>query len=101
MSRTRMLGFGLTLLLIIAATVALLTVISSWLLALLLALLAVWMAATPLGRQTGVMTQVGIATLPQRLGSASVVVMSIAGVVAVLVALLAMGAGFERTLKQT
>jgi putative ABC transport system permease protein len=46
-------------------------------------------------------TQVGILTIPQRLGSSLVVVVGIAGVVGVLVALLAMGAGFEATLKQT
>jgi putative ABC transport system permease protein len=45
--------------------------------------------------------RIGIATLPQRLGSSTVVVIGIAGVVGVLVALLAMGAGFEEILKQT
>ena len=39
--------------------------------------------------------------MPQRLGASSVVVVGIAGVVGVLVALLAMGAGFQATLKQT
>jgi putative ABC transport system permease protein len=37
-------------------------------------------------------------TLPQRLGSSSVIVIGIAGVVAVLVSVLAMGAGFRHTL---
>ena len=37
-------------------------------------------------------------TLPQRLGASSVIVIGIAGVVAVLVSLLAMGAGFKHTL---
>ena len=46
------------------------------------------------------MTEVGLATIPQRLGAASVVVVGIAGVVAVLVALLAMAAGFEAALKR-
>jgi putative ABC transport system permease protein len=44
---------------------------------------------------------VGIATLPQRLAASAVVVVGIAGVVGVLVALLAMGTGFEATLWQT
>ena len=44
---------------------------------------------------------VAIATLPQRLGASSVVIIGVAGVVGVLVALLAMGAGFEATLKRT
>src|ERR1700681_4779424 len=37
-------------------------------------------------------------TLPQRLGASSVIVVGIAGVVAVLVSVLAMGAGFRHTL---
>ncbi len=37
-------------------------------------------------------------TLPQRLGASSVIVIGIAGVVAVLVSVLAMGAGFRHTL---
>jgi len=45
--------------------------------------------------------QVGISTLRQRLGAASVVVVGIAGVVGVLVALLAMAQGFQATLQET
>jgi putative ABC transport system permease protein len=52
-------------------------------------------------RETWSVTRIGISTLPQRLGSSAVVVIGIAGVVGVLVALLAMGAGFEHVLKQT
>ncbi|TZF88938.1 ABC transporter permease, partial [Cognatilysobacter lacus] len=44
---------------------------------------------------------VGIAGLPQRLGASSVVVVGIAGVVGVLVAMLAMGEGFRTTLAGT
>jgi putative ABC transport system permease protein len=40
-------------------------------------------------------------TLPQRAGAASVIVIGIAGVVAVLVSVLAMGAGFRHTLADT
>ena len=40
-------------------------------------------------------------TLPQRLGASSVIVIGIAGVVAVLVSVLAMGAGFRHTLADT
>ena len=57
-----------------------------------------WML-TRIGRQAWSVTKVGIATIPQRLGSSSVVVVGIAGVVGVLVALLAMAAGFETTLQ--
>jgi putative ABC transport system permease protein len=73
-----------------------------WIALLALALvLALWMAFTRRGQQTWSVTKVGIATIPQRFGSASVVVIGIAGVVGVLVALLAMGAGFKATLQQT
>src|ERR1700693_554953 len=40
-------------------------------------------------------------TLPQRSGASSVIVIGIAGVVAVLVSVLAMGAGFRHTLADT
>jgi putative ABC transport system permease protein len=40
-------------------------------------------------------------TLPQRVGASSVIVIGIAGVVAVLVSVLAMGAGFQHTLAGT
>jgi len=72
-----------------------------WLLVALLLVFAGWMSASRLGRQAWSVTQVGIATLPQRFGAASVVVVGIAGVVGVLVALLAMGAGFATTLRQS
>ncbi len=72
-----------------------------WVSAALLLLLALWLSVTRVGQQTWSVAQVGLLTIPQRLGSSSVVVIGIAGVVAVLVAVLAMGAGFEATLKQT
>jgi putative ABC transport system permease protein len=45
-------------------------------------------------------TWMSLATIPQRLGSALVIVAGIAGVVSVLVALLAMGEGFQAALAQ-
>jgi len=63
------------------------------------ALFALWLSSTAGGRQTLAMTRIGLATIPQRLGATSVVVVGIAGVVGVLVALLAMAQGFESTLK--
>lgn len=68
---------------------------------LLIVLLALWMAFTRGGRQTASVTWIGLSTLRQRLGSSSVVVIGIAGVVGVLVALLAMGEGFRATLQKT
>ena len=86
---------------IIALALALLILAPSWTLVVFLLLLAAWLALTRAGRQAWSVTEVGLATIPQRLGSTSVVIVGIAGVVGVLVALLAMALGFERTLKQT
>jgi len=62
---------------------------------------AAWMALTRRGRQAASVTGVGVSTLRQRLGSSSVVIVGIAGVVGVLVALLAMGEGYSETLRKT
>jgi putative ABC transport system permease protein len=68
---------------------------------LLVLLLALWLVLTRRGRQTLSITNVGISTLRQRIGASLVVVVGIAGVVGVLVAMLAMGEGFQSTLQQT
>jgi putative ABC transport system permease protein len=72
-----------------------------WALLLLAIAFGLWMLLTRTGRQAWSLTEVGIGTLPQRLGSSSVIVLGIAGVVGVLVALLAMAAGFQSTLRAT
>jgi putative ABC transport system permease protein len=64
-------------------------------------LLALWLVSSRRGRQTLSVTRIGISTLGQRLGASSVIVIGIAGVVGVLVAMLAMGDGFAATLAQT
>jgi putative ABC transport system permease protein len=61
-------------------------------------LLLGWLLLTQGGHQSLAIAWVGLATVPQRLGATSVVVVGIAGVVGVLVALQAMAAGFEATL---
>ena len=94
-------GVALVMLLVIAIAVALLVVCPWWVLLGFVLLLAGWLALTRTGRQTWSVTQVGLATIRQRLGAASVVVLGIAGVVGVLVAVLAMAVGFEATLRQT
>jgi putative ABC transport system permease protein len=91
----------LGLLVLMVALIAALALAPWWLIGGLAAVLAAWMMLTRSGHQTWSVTRVGIATIPQRLGSSSVVVVGIAGVVGVLVALLAMGEGFQATLKQT
>ena len=63
--------------------------------------LAAWLAFTRSGRLALEATRIGIASLPQRWGAASVIVVGIAGVVAVLVAMLAMGNGFQAQLNGT
>ena len=95
------LGSAAALAVAVIVPIVLLSALPWWLLLVLVLLLAAWMAFTRTGRQSWSVTQVGIATIPQRLGAASVVVVGIAGVVGVLVALLAMAAGFEATLKET
>ncbi|HZO22484.1 MAG TPA: ABC transporter permease [Steroidobacteraceae bacterium] len=97
----RKIGLFLGAVACIVVPIAVLTVLPWWLLAIFVVLLGCWMAFTRTGTQTWSVTQVGIATIPQRLGSSAVVVVGIAGVVGVLVALLAMGAGFAATLRQT
>ncbi len=72
-----------------------------WVVLAILVLLVLWMALTRIGQQAWSVTRVGVATIPQRLGSSSVVVVGIAGVVGVLVALLSMAAGFQTTLRET
>ncbi len=81
--------------------VAVLVMAPWWLLLGLVVLLIVWMMLTRTGQQAWSVTEVGVATIPQRLGSSSVVVVGIAGVVGVLVALLSMAIGFETTLRET
>jgi putative ABC transport system permease protein len=72
---------------------------SPWFVVLAIAAaLAAWMAFTRRGRQAASVAQVGLSTLRDRLGSSSVIVVGIAGVVAVLVAMFAMAEGYRQTL---
>ncbi|MCG8275445.1 ABC transporter permease [Stenotrophomonas sp. NLF4-10] len=64
-------------------------------------IVALWLAFTRGGRLALAATRIGIASLPQRWGASSVIVVGIAGVVGVLVAMLAMGEGFQATLDST
>jgi putative ABC transport system permease protein len=67
----------------------------------LVAILAAWMLLTRRGQQAASVTGVGVSTLGGRLGSSAVIVVGIAGVVAVLVAMLAMAEGYAQTLRST
>lgn len=67
----------------------------------LMVLLGLWLALTRTGRLALEATWIGVASLPHRWGASSVIVVGIAGVVGVLVAMLAMGEGFQATLNAT
>lgn len=90
----------LLLLLVIIAVAAWTTLPWQGALALVV-LLALWLAFGRRGRQAALVTAVGISTLRQRLGASAVIVVGIAGVVGVLVALLAMAEGYGETLRKT
>ena len=52
-------------------------------------------------KQTSAITGMNLRAIPQRLGTSSVIVVGIAGVVAVLVSVLAMAVGFHKTVSNT
>jgi putative ABC transport system permease protein len=63
--------------------------------------LGLWLMLTRSGHLALAAAGIGVASLPQRWGASLVIVIGIAGVVGVLVAMLAMGQGFQATLSQT
>jgi putative ABC transport system permease protein len=67
----------------------------------LLLLLVLWLLMFRGGAQARSVASVGISTLSQRIGSSAVIVVGIAGVVGVLVALLAMAEGYAQTLRNS
>jgi putative ABC transport system permease protein len=92
-------NLGLLVLLVVVLAV---WVMLPWPGAVVLAvLLAAWLFLTRRGGQARSVANVGISTLTQRLGSSAVIVVGIAGVVGVLVALLAMAEGYSQTLRAT
>jgi putative ABC transport system permease protein len=64
-------------------------------------LFAAWMAFSLKGRQAASLAAVGLRTLGRRMGASFVIVIGIAGVTAVLVAMLAMAHGYRETLRRT
>ncbi len=67
----------------------------------MLTLLVAWMAFSWKGRQAASLAAVGLKTLGRRWGASFVIVVGIAGVTAVLVAILAMAHGYRETLRRT
>lgn len=96
----RWLGY-LAMLVVIVASIVAWTALPAVVLLAGAALLVLWMAVTRTGRQASAVTWVGLLTLPQRLGASCVIVVGIAGVVGVLVALLALAGGLAETLRGT
>ncbi|HKC16117.1 MAG TPA: ABC transporter permease, partial [Steroidobacteraceae bacterium] len=96
----RFLGNLLTLLAVIAAVVVLIAAPWPLLLGATL-LLGAWLLWTRIGRQAASVTGIGVSTLTQRAGASFVIIIGIGGVVAVLVALLAMAEGYNQTLRRT
>ena len=94
-------SFASVMIVAVALPIIALFAMPAWLLLIGAVSGAVAMITTQAGQQTWSLAWMGIETIPQRLGAAAVVVVGIAGVVAVLVAILAMGAGFEATFRQT
>lgn len=87
---------GLTLLVVVVLAVWMKV---PWLFLMLAIAFAGWLVGTRGGHQALAITWTGLLTLPQRIGATSVIVVGIAGVVGVLVALLAMAEGFQATLR--
>jgi putative ABC transport system permease protein len=90
---------NLGLVLLIVVVLAGWIVLPWWGTLVIAALLALWLFLFRSGSQTRSVAAVGISTLTQRLGSSAVIVVGIAGVVGVLVALLAMAEGYKQTLR--
>ncbi|HUA24075.1 MAG TPA: ABC transporter permease [Steroidobacteraceae bacterium] len=97
----RKIGYVLSVIVAAVVPVIVLVVLPAWGILAGVVLLIAWLALTRTGRQAWSATAVAVSTIPQRLGSSSVVIIGIAGVVGVLVALLAMAEGFRATLQQT
>ncbi|CAN5172435.1 ABC transporter permease [soil metagenome] len=92
-------GIGLTL--IVIAGLIVWTLLPLAAAAALAIAFAAWLILTRSGRRTWAVTRMGLASIPQRWGASLVIVIGIAGVVGVLVALLAMGEGFRSMLTRT
>ena len=92
---------NLGVLLALVAGLAAWIVLPWWGVLVVVVLMTAWLLLTRRGQQALAVTRIGISSLPQRWGASSVIVVGIAGVVGVLVAMLAMGEGFKATLNRT
>ena len=92
---------GLGTLVVVIIGVVIFLILPWQALPVMLIAIALWMTFTRSGQRTASITAVGVSTLVQRIGSSAVIVVGIAGVVAVLVAMLAMANGYSETLRRT
>ncbi len=92
---------GLLLVLLVLASVGVFVTLPPVGALVLVLLLTAWLCLTQRGRQALAVAGVGLRTLPQRLSASAVIVIGIAGVVGVLLALLAMAEGYSRTLRKS
>ncbi len=93
--------WNLVAIVLLALALAVWIALPWYLVAALAVALVLWLALTRSGRLALAATRIGIASLPRRWGASSVIIVGIAGVVGVLVAMLAMGEGFKATLEST
>lgn len=98
MNKMKSFLWGVLMFVVVLVGIVLALVLPWYFVLAIAALLAVWMATTRSGRQAASVAQVGISTIRERLGSSSVIVVGIAGVVAVLCAMFAMAEGYRQTL---
>ncbi len=101
MKRLKKWSVNLGILLALAAGLAAWIVLPWYGVLALAVALGLWLALTRGGRLSLAAAGIGISSLPQRWGASMVIVIGIAGVVGVLVAMLAMGEGFKATLDRT
>ena len=99
----RLKGFlaGLLTVVLLAAVLGAWIALPWFALPVLALVLVLWLSFSRSGRLAREAAKIGIAGLPQRWGASLVIVVGIAGVVGVLVAMLAMGEGFRATLAST
>ncbi|MFC5570192.1 ABC transporter permease [Lysobacter yangpyeongensis] len=101
MSKTKRFFSGLLTIVVLVVALVVWIVLPWFAVAAIALAVAAWLAFTRSGALALAATRIGIAGLPQRWGASSVIVIGIAGVVGVLVAMLAMGEGFKATLSNT
>ncbi len=92
---------NIALIVLLAAGLVIWFLLPWWALLALLGVLGILLGVSHQGRRTLAILRLGLSTLSQRIGASLVILIGIAGVVGVLVALLAMSEGLTRVLHST